>query len=503
MLFNSIEFLLFFPVVVCLYFLIPQKWKWVWLLVSSYYFYMSWNPKYVVLIGLSTVITWVCGGLMGRLDRRKKKPRKISVGTLKRLYLLAGLVSNFAILFFFKYFGFFRATLLSLGSAWGLSLRLPSFDVLLPVGISFYTFQAVGYMIDVYRGEIEPEKNLFRYALFVSFFPQLVAGPIERSKNLLTQMHEPHFFDGKRVTDGLLLMGWGFFKKLVIADRIAGLVTVIYDGYVSFTGMEIAAATVLFAVQIYCDFSGYSDIAVGAAQVMGFRLMENFDRPYFAASVSEFWRRWHISLTTWFRDYVYIPLGGNRKGKLKKYRNVLITFGLSGLWHGADWSFVVWGLLNGLYQVVGDATAGLRQKLRDLLHIDGERSSYRVFRSVITFFLVDFAWLFFRADSFRSALDMLAHSVKRPGLLSLMDTRNVLGLNTLTLDEKDFCVMLLAILVLFVVDLLKTRIDLRAALARQNLVFRYLAYYALLLIILIFGVYGPEYNAAAFIYFQF
>ena len=298
MLFNSLEFLLFFPLVVIIYFIIPKRIQWVWLLIASYYFYMSWNPQYALLIAASTCATWLTSLCIGAGTKKKA-----------RLWLACCVLFNFGILFFFKYYGFVAGNIDKLCAAFGQSFRTPALDVMLPVGISFYTFQAIGYVIDVYRGEVSAEKNLFRYALFISFFPQLVAGPIERSKNLMHQVRGSHTFDAKRVRDGLLLMGWGFFEKMVLADRIALLVNDVYQNYRDCTGLQICIATALFAFQIYCDFAGYSDIAIGAARIMGFDLMKNFNSPYFATSVQEFWRRWHISLTTWFRDYVYISLG--------------------------------------------------------------------------------------------------------------------------------------------------------------------------------------------------
>lgn len=375
--------------------------------------------------------------------------------------------------------------------------------MLLPVGISFYTFQALGYVIDVYRGEVEAEKNPLRYALFISFFPQLVAGPIERSKNLLRQMHEPHYFDPERIKDGLLLMGWGFFEKLVIADRIAILVTDVYDHYTNYTGLQIGVATVLFAFQIYCDFAGYSDIAIGAAKVMGFHLMKNFKSPYYATTVSEFWRNWHISLTTWFRDYVYIPLGGNRCGKLKKYRNLFVTFCVSGLWHGASWNYVAWGALNGLFQIVGDFTKPWRTGLQRKLKLRTDCWSYHLFQGLVTFALIDFSWLFFRANSFMTALGMLRHSMSSFGFISMLNPKSWMGINTMALAEKDFYVMLAGLLTLLLVDYFKQKVDLKANLACQNLAFRWLVYYMLIFTVLIFGVYGPEYDASTFIYFQF
>lgn len=500
MLFNSVAFLIFFPVVVLVYFLIPQRWRWLWLLVASYYFYMSWNPIYAVLLLLATVLSYGSGLFLSAC--RRSLGRRAEWG---KKWCLAGCVAlNLGILFFFKYYAFAAGSMEIIFSLLHLSVQLPVFDVLLPVGISFYTFQGMGYVFDVYRGEIQAEKNFLRYALFISFFPQLVAGPVERSKNLMHQIYELHSFDAERVKDGLLLMGWGFFQKLVIADRIAILVSEIYGNFTGYSGMQILLATVLFAFQIYCDFGGYSDIAVGAARVMGFTLTKNFKSPYYAATVSEFWRRWHISLTTWFRDYVYIPLGGNRCGRWRKYRNLLLTFIVSGLWHGAGWNYIAWGGLNGLYQVAGDLTKSLRTMLKERLHIRTDCGSYHLMQGIVTFLFVDFAWLFFRADGFRTALQMLRHMICHPGFMALFSPDTLLGVNTAPLSEKDFYVMLAGLVVLMLVDYWKRQnVDLKGVLAKQNLWFRCLVYYGLIFTILILGVYGSGYDASAFIYFQF
>lgn len=488
MLFNSIDFLLFFPVVTILYFLLPHRMRWVWLLVSSYYFYMCWNPRYALLIALSTVITYASGLLIARFSGAKK------------LWVALSFLSNLAILFFFKYFGFFLDNLSAVTAALGIVFKRPDLDIVLPVGISFYTFQALSYTVDVYRGEVEPEKNPFKYALFVSFFPQLVAGPIERSKNLLRQVNERHYFDPDRVRDGLLLMLWGMAEKLVIADRVSSLVTYVYDNFAALPGAAVVLATVLFAVQIYCDFAGYSDIAIGAAQVLGFSLMENFRRPYLAKSVGEFWRRWHISLSTWFRDYLYIPLGGNRKGTARKYFNLMVTFLTSGLWHGASWNFVVWGGLNGAYQVLGGILAPVRETLCGALHIDRESLFWRCVRVVFTFCLIDFAWLFFRAPSFRAALAMLVHTVGNFNFSGITGE----ALYTLGLSQPDFTVALIAIGVLVLSDLLRERFgSLRARITRLPLPVRWLVYLAGVVLVLVFGVYGPGYAESQFIYFQF
>lgn len=343
MLFNSYNFLIFFPIVTLIYYLIPQKIKYIWLLLASYYFYMCWNAKYVLILLFSTTITYVSGLLITRANKCKEEHKKIK---MKKIFVALSFIINLAILFLFKYFDFAIDNVNRVLSHFSMQIINPSFDVILPVGISFYIFQALSYTVDVYRNDVKAEKNFLKYALFVSFFPQLVAGPIERSKNLLKQVHEKHYFDGQRVKDGLLLMIWGGFQKIVIADRVAIVVDTVFNNFPQYGGMYIVVAAILFAFQIYCDFSGYSIIAIGAAKVMGFELMENFNAPYMSMSVAEFWRRWHISLSSWFRDYLYIPLGGNRKGKLRKYINLMIVFIVSGLWHGAQWSFIVWGALN-------------------------------------------------------------------------------------------------------------------------------------------------------------
>lgn len=298
---------------------------------------MSWNPKYIFLILTTIIITYFSG--IG-ISKAHKKGSIIE----KKFFATVSIALNLMILFFFKYFDFAIDSINRSLQMGDFKLLNPTFDVLLPVGISFYTFQALSYTMDVYRDEnFKVERHFGRYALFVTFFPQLVAGPIERSKNLLSQFYEEHYFDYQRVKNGLLLMIWGLFQKIVIADRAAIVVNTVYNNLTAYTGFEVIVATMFFAVQVYCDFCGYSDIAIGASRVMGFNLMTNFRQPYFSQSIKEFWRRWHISLSTWFRDYVYIPLGGSRCSKIKKYRNLMITFLVSGLWHGANWTYVVWG----------------------------------------------------------------------------------------------------------------------------------------------------------------
>ncbi len=490
MLFNSLEFLIFFPVVTLLYFAIPHKVRYIWLLIASYFFYMCWNPKYALLMAFSTVSTYVAGLLIAKSKKTGSK----------KLWVALSFTVNIAILFFFKYFDFAIENVNAILSNIGLELINPAFDVILPVGISFYTFQALGYTVDVYRNDIEPEKNLLRYALFVSFFPQLVAGPIERSGNLIKQLRERHYFNTKRAAYGLMLMLWGFFEKVVIADRIAYLVDNVYNNYGLYTGFSLVIATVLFAIQIYCDFASYSDIARGAAQVMGFNLMKNFETPYFSQSVAEFWRRWHISLSSWFKDYLYIPLGGNRKGKVRKYFNLMVVFLLSGLWHGASWNYVIWGALNGIYQVIGDMTKGIRKKVSKALGVREGNFSSKLAKGLVTFALIDFSWIFFRAKTFSDAIGIIKNMFSEFNLWIFTDG----SLFTLGLDAADMFILLLSLVVLLIVSILKYKgVAIRDTLAKQGIWFRYLVYLAGIFAILIFGIYGPEYDASQFIYFQF
>lgn len=489
MLFNSFDFLIFFPAVVLVYFLIPQKGRSLWLLVASYYFYMCWNPKYALLLLFSTAVTFLGGLAIERF-------------WAKKTFLTLTVVTNLTVLFVFKYFDFAVDNLNLVLNRFHIQAVVPSFDILLPVGISFYTFQALGYTIDVYRKEIYAEKNFLKYALFVSFFPQLVAGPIERSKNLLKQISEKQTFDYGRMRKGLLIMLWGFFLKLVIADRAAIFVNAVYGDYQTYGGIYIVVATMLFAVQIYCDFAGYSIIARGAALIMGFRLMENFDAPYFAHSVADFWRRWHISLSGWFRDYLYIPLGGNRKGKVRKQLNTMIVFLVSGLWHGAAWNYVIWGGLNGAYQVVGMWMQELKTRVNRKKEAGKTSKSllHRVWKVAVTFVLVDFSWLFFRADSVQDAFSMLRSVTNMQNISALWNG----GLFTLGLNQYHFLFLLLAIALLWISDLLKYKnVDMFEKIERQHVAVRYLVYLCLFCAVVLFGIYGVDYEASQFIYFQF
>jgi len=391
MLFNSIAFLIFFPIVCVFYFLTPSNYirtRNAFLLIASYYFYMNWQPVYALLILTSTIITYLAAIFVDKAKSCKQR----------KLYLVIAIVSNLAILFLFKYFNFLADNIEGLLTNAGLHLDIPDFKLLLPVGISFYTFQALGYAIDVYRGDTKVEKNFFTYALFVSFFPQLVAGPIERSKNLLPQFSEKHEFVYERVMDGIKIMIWGYFMKLVLADRCGLYVDMVFNNIDEHNGGSYLVAAFLFPFQIYGDFSGYSLIAIGTAKILGFRLMENFRRPYFSSTIGEFWSRWHISLSTWFKDYLYIPLGGNRVSKTRNYLNLLVTFVVSGIWHGANWTFLAWGTVHGILLCVEKAL-GIAKKTFS--------GFSKCLHWAITFVLVCFAWILFRADSIQDAITII------------------------------------------------------------------------------------------------
>ena len=494
MLFNSINFLIFFPLVTLVYFIVPKKLRYVWLLVASYYFYMSWNARYALLIFFSTVTTWLAGLAVAKAKKN----------IYKKAAVTSCLVVNLGILFIFKYFNFLYGSIADILSKFNIHIINSGFDILLPVGISFYTFQALGYIIDVYRGDIKAEKNLFRYALFVSFFPQLVAGPIERSKNLLSQVKNVEkikVWNYDNITHGFITMVWGMFIKIVIADRIAIIVNTVFDDYYMFGTFSLAVAAICFALQIYCDFMGYSTIAVGAARMMGFSLMDNFNTPYFATSISEFWRRWHISLSTWFRDYVYIPLGGNRCSRLRKYFNLLVTFTVSGIWHGANWTFILWGFIHGIYQIAGDFTRKFRHNLYRNLNFKTESISFKLGQILTTFLLVDFALIIFRADSISIAMDYIVRMFTRWDPWSFFNGE----LYKLGLERFEFNILVVAVVILLLADLIKyfKKQNVADFLKEQCLPFRWIVVFALLFGCIIYGTYGIDFDSAQFIYFQF
>ena len=513
MLFNSIHFLLFFPIVTVLHFLLPKKIRYIWLLACSYYFYMSWGKKQGLLLLGVTFVTYLAGLLMERLGKAEWEEEKKSRG--RKMCLWATAASLLLLLGYFKYLNYTVKVLNRILEALQTGKAVSIAEVVLPIGISFYIFQALGYVIDVYRNEIYAEQNFLKYALFVSFFPQLVAGPIERSKNLLVQIGKPKAFSFENLQRGLLLMLWGFFLKLVIADRAAVIVNTVYGDSETYYGMYIVAATFFFAIQIYCDFAGYSTIARGAALVLGFHLTDNFNAPYFSKSVKEFWRRWHISLTGWFRDYLYIPLGGNRKGNARAKCNLLFVFALSGLWHGSAAAYVVWGLLNGIYQVAADMfhflfrKADVFRRRMASAEVDAElgemdtkpKSTFgkNLLLRIGTFCLISFSWLFFRAGWLRAAAVLIKRMLHFNWWILFDHSLYALGVG-----ESYFRVLCGAIALLFIVDYKKyTGINVVERFMELDWWLRLPAELFLLFTILLYGCYGELYDTTQFIYFQF
>lgn len=489
MLFNSIDYLIFFPIVIMIYFIIPKKIKKVWLLASSYYFYMNWNAKYALLLLFSTFVTYLCGILLGTVSSKKTK----------RLIIGISMLLIFGVLFYFKYVNFTLNVFSQILNILHIQAKVRAFDIILPVGISFFTFQAVGYTVDVYRNELPAEKNFIRYALFISFFPQLVAGPIERSKNLLNQLIENKKFDADNARIGLLTMEYGLFLKIVVADNISSVIDPLFSSPEEYAGMEMLMASILFAFQIYCDFEGYTKLAIGSARILGYKLNENFNAPYFAVSIKDFWRRWHISLTSWFRDYLYIPLGGSKKGKIRKQINTMIIFLCSGLWHGAAWHYVFWGGLNGLFSVIEDVFMPFKLKVYNKLRINENMFCYKVFQRIVTFLLVDITWIFFRV-SLRSGFLILKKILTEFNLAWFINVEytDIFG----TPNVMMIIIVSLAI-VLFTDALRYAGRNVSSIIFKQQIIFRWIIYWLLFMLILYWGVYGDGYEQTQFIYFQF
>jgi len=484
MLFNSFSFLMFFPVVVTIYFIMPHRFRWAWLLVASCYFYMAFIPVYILILFFTIGIDYVAGILIENATGKKRKS-----------LLILSIVANVGVLAVFKYFNFLNANTRAIAEVFNIPYDLPALSIILPIGLSFHTFQAMSYTIEVYRGNQKAERHLGIYALYVMFFPQLVAGPIERPQNLLHQFYEKHSFEYYRVTNGLRRMAYGLFLKVVIADRLALYVNAVYNEPASFKGLTFVVATIFFAFQIYCDFAGYSYMAIGAAEVMGFRLMRNFNRPYLARSISEFWGRWHISLSTWFRDYVYIPLGGNRVSRPRWYFNLLGTFFLSGLWHGANWTFVIWGTLNGMYLVASLATTQFRSAVARVTTIARHPRVRAVWGVFFTFGLTCFAWVFFRAASLDDAVHIIGSMLTRPVPHDVIP--DALRAEGFTKLEVAYSAFLIAALMSF--EYFSERVNVPRLFAAQPVWVRWPAYYAGCMAIWLFGINSE----AAFIYFQF
>lgn len=480
MLFNSFEFLIFFIVTSVGYFVLNHQYRWAVLLLASCIFYMYFIPVYILILFLTIIIDYFAGVLLEKTEGKKRK-----------WYLVASIVTNIGILAFFKYFNFFIDNLNAISGILGEPSSHKYLPIIIPIGLSFHTFQAMSYTIEIYRGNQKAERHFGIYSLYVMFYPQLVAGPIERPQNMLHQFHEEHHFNFDNLFSGLRWMLWGLFKKVVIADRLAIMVDYIYNGTGHSSGMEWIIATILFAIQIYCDFSGYSDMALGSARIMGFDLMLNFRQPYFSKSIAEFWSRWHISLSTWFKDYLYIPLGGNRVKISRWYFNLFFVFMVSGFWHGANWTFIIWGALHGVYLIIAE----IRKRFF-------KQSAEQGFLNIlITFILVSFAWIFFRANSLDQAFDICKEifrqidasyfQIARSDLHGQPDT--ILGL-----AKWKFIASLMVIPFLFYCDYLISTKKVNV-LIKKAPIYSWPIYYFLIILILLFGVFDTK----QFIYFQF
>jgi D-alanyl-lipoteichoic acid acyltransferase DltB (MBOAT superfamily) len=495
MLFNSFEFLIFFLLVTTLYFILPFKWRWAMLLVASCLFYLFFIPKYILILFLTIIVDYFAGLLIEKNPIHKKS------------LLVLSIITNVGILVFFKYFNFFAINVNELAHKLNWNYSVSLLAIILPIGLSFHTFQAMSYTIEVYRGNQKAERHFGTYALYVMYYPQLVAGPIERPQNVLHQFHEEHKFNYEMFRHGLLLMLWGFFKKLVIADRLAYYVNPVFDHPAEYEGISILIAAVFFSFQIFCDFSGYSDIAIGASQIMGIQLMKNFDRPYSARSIAEFWTRWHISLSTWFKDYLYIPLGGNRVPKIKWYRNLIIVFLISGFWHGASWTFIAWGGLHALYQIIGIITKKWREAINTKIGLTHFPLTHKFIQTAIVFLLVTMAWIFFRADTIEKGIYMLKGCVVGvPQYVGQIISHNSFKLNPLFLNMNykevyiDFLIILLSLGILQTGQYLNYKYKVSTRLYSMPLAIRWPMYLTLIFFILFFGMFHSD---TEFIYFQF
>ena len=484
MTFNSIPFLIFYPIVLLLYFVLPKKIRWVMLLGASYFFYAFYSPELLFLIIGTTLVSWLCAMLIEKTQKRG----------VRVLALLTTLLISLGTLFFYKYFDFLSKSLFDGLALFGYNGEPVLLNLVLPVGISFYTFQTLSYVIDVYRGNVKTEKNFFFYALFVSFFPQLVAGPIERPGNLIPQLKADNKWDKENAIKGVKQMLLGFFKKVCVADLVAGSVNSIYNQPGEATSLGIVIATLLFAVQIYCDFSGYTDIATGCARIMGIRLMKNFDHPYRAKTIKEFWSRWHISLSGWFKDYLYIPLGGSRKGKCRHLLNLFIVFMVSGIWHGAEWTFIIWGVLHAVYQIFGTLTIAPRNKLLSLVKLSEKNFIVSAIRRINTFILVCVAWLAFRANNVGEMFTLIKRlfTFTKGGFAITMDTMGLNLISVLTIVSSIAVMLMLDNLIAY------SGKDGSAAVVNSGA-----AFYFVWVIAVIWLLIASRDAASSFIYFAF
>ncbi len=484
--FTSINFIVIFFPIVYITCCITRKWLKVqnlFLLMFSLFFYACYDIKYILFLGGSILITY-CFGRLGQSEKYKR-------------WMWLGVVLNILMLFVFKYTTFLIGNLNILLNRVGWNLEVPS--ILLPIGLSFFVFQSTSYLFDVWNKKTVPEKSIINYALFVSFFPTITSGPIQRSYHLLPQIRKKRRIDYKRFQMATYTFLWGAFIKMVIADRLALFTNMVFDHYSSYEGLILLLAACLYSIQIYADFAGYSYMAIAIAQVLGFDLPENFRQPYLAVSIADFWRRWHISLTSWFTEYLYIPLGGNRKGTLRRYFNIVIVFLVSGLWHGASWNFIFWGGLHAIYQIVGKLTLNIRLALCKKLNINRNCMSYRLWQRLFLFFITTFAWIFFRTPNLVSAWGYLCAMFAKWNPWILFDH----SLEQIGLNGMEWSICMVALILMLGISIMREKGIQVSFMLKQNLVFRYLCCITLIFSIIIFGIYGPQYSASSFIYAGF
>ena len=488
MLFTSITFAFFLPLIFVLYWAVPPRYRYIVLFAADILFYMYGGPVYILVLALVALVTYAAGLMIGK-DRYAKR------------YLIGAVIIVIGLLAVFKYADFALGTISSICRAVSISFAPSTLKLALPLGISFYSFTAIGYVVDVYRGRISAERNFLKYFSFVAFFPAVLSGPIMRAGDILPQISKPPAFDYDEAAVGLRQMLWGFFKKLIIADTLAGYADIVFDNARSYFGLTLIVATVFYTFQIYCDFSGYSDIAIGTARLLGIKCMDNFSSPYYSRSDKEFWTRWHISLSSWFRDYVYIPLGGSRVSEARHDLNLMLTMLLSGLWHGADWSFVIWGGLHGLYQVIEDFCHRhlVKRENRGKKEKDIVRSiPWNIGHGILTFAMVSFAWSFFRANNVSDALYIATHM---PRGLGHMAGSYIMMLNNMLLDGYKLTGIVILIAVLMIVDYIGLKRDIYRLYGSLPAAARWVIYVGLTVFIIVLSLNGGQHQE--FIYFQF
>lgn len=474
--FLSLTFAVFFIISVICYYAVPKKMRWGVLLLASLIFYVWSVPYLIIYLLFSAVATFAFG-------KWAEKHKEHGKGMLTLV-----VAANLAVLLFVKFYPLCETR-----------LNFPAFNILTPMGISFYTLQVIAYCVDVYKGKTEAQSNFMKYLLFVSFFPQILQGPIPRHEQLKEQLYEGHVFDYRTVKYGFQLILWGMFLKMVIADRAAIFVNAVFPEYHLYEGTVLAVAAVLYSIQLYTDFLGCVCIAMGAAQVFGIQLQTNFERPYMAVSIKDFWRRWHISLSSWLRDYVYIPLGGNRKGKIRRYVNLLLTFLVSGIWHGSGLQYIFWGLMQGSYQVAGEILMPLRDAVKKALKINENSDFYVLWQRLCTFVLITISWVIFRASNLRAGLSMLKRIITDFTPWVLFDGT----LYEFGISSHSFIALILCIILVMIIEHMQEKGNIREMLSRQHIIVRWCIYLGAIALIAVLGVYGPGYSATQFLYGQF